>query len=153
MTAIDSVELDQQAAVPSRARSGLRLEATRYVVASLAALTFDAGLLWFATQQLRLSSWLAGALAYGSGLVLVYVLSIHWVFSCRTVGDTKREFVIFALLGVIGLVLNSLTLYAAAGVGVALPFAKVMSAGVSFIANFACRKILLFTRSPLSRAT
>ena len=149
MTTIVSVATDatRVAAVDGpRARGVVVREAAGYFAASLAALALDAALLWFGTQRLGLASWSAGAVAYGAGLVLVYVLSIHLVFATRAVRDTKREFLVFALLGVIGLVLNSATLFVATGLGIALPIAKALSAGIGFVANFVSRKVLLFTR-------
>ena len=120
-------------------------EAARYFVASLAALTLDATLLWTGVNGLGMAAWLAGAFAYAAGLVLIYFLSIHWVFGQRTVRDARGEFALFAILGVLGLVLNSLTLYVATGLGLALPIAKGLSAGIGFVANFVSRKLILFS--------
>lgn len=120
-------------------------EALRYGAASAAALALDAGLLWIGVERLALPPWLAGAVAYGAGLVLVYALSIRWIFAQRALRDTRGEFFLFALLGVVGLLLNSATLHLATGIGVALPLAKALSACIGFVANFASRKLLLFT--------
>lgn len=124
-------------------------EAIRYFVVSLAALALDAGLLWIGTGFTAVPVWLSGAIAYGAGLVLVYVLSIRWVFKERRLHDPRGEFLVFAVLGLVGLVLNSTTLAVATGLGIALPLAKVLSAGIGFTANFVSRKVLLFSgRTP-----
>jgi putative flippase GtrA len=120
-------------------------EAARYFAASLAALLIDAGLLFIGVQGFGLPVWLAGALAYGAGLVLIYQLSIRWVFADRALHDGRSEFVVFAILGIFGLVLNSATLFVATSLGLALPFAKIVSAAIGFVANFASRKCLLFS--------
>ena len=120
-------------------------EAIRYLVASLAALALDAGLLWAGATLFALPAWLAGAIAYGAGLVFIYILSIRWVFTKRIVRNPRSEFLMFATLGLIGLVINSATLSIATGLGLALPFAKVLSAGIGFVTNFVSRKLLLFT--------
>jgi len=120
-------------------------EAVRYFVASLAALTLDAALLWAGVRALALPAWLAGAFGYGAGLVLIYLLSIHWVFARRTMRNGRGEFLLFATLGLIGLVLNSATLFVATDLGLALPIAKIVSAGIGFVANFVSRKCLLFS--------
>ena len=123
-------------------------EALRYLVASIAALSLDAGLLWSGVRWLDLPAWAAGAIGYGAGLVLVYGLSIRWVFARRTVRDARGEFAVFAALGLVGLLLNSLTLHLATGLGLALPLAKALSAGIGFVANFVTRKVLLFSARP-----
>lgn len=128
---------------------GIAGEAVRYFAASLAALILDAGLLFVGVRALGLPPWIAGALAYSAGLVLIYLLAIHWVFADRVVRDARSEFVLFAVLGVLGLVLNSATLHAATSLGLALPLAKMVSAAIGFVANFVSRKLLLFsTRNP-----
>ena len=98
-------------------------------------------------KDFAMAPWLAGALSYGAGLALIYALSIHWVFKERTVSDPRGEFVLFAALGLVGLVLNSATLSVATALGLALPLAKGLSAGIGFTANFISRKVLLFSGS------
>ena len=126
-------------------------EALRYFAASLAALMLDASLLWIGVRAFALPAWIAGAFAYGAGLVLIYGLSIHWVFDQRTMRDGRGEFMLFAVLGLIGLVLNSATLFVATGLGLALPIAKIVSAGIGFVANFVSRKLLLFSAHSSTR--
>ncbi len=127
------------------ATSPLAGEAIRYLAASIAALALDAGLLAVGVRMLALAPWVAGALSYAAGLGFIYVVSIRWVFAERIVRDPKREFAAFALLGLFGLCVNSGVLYAATTVGVGLPLAKALSAGIGFVANFVSRKALLFT--------
>jgi putative flippase GtrA len=140
-----ATELEQAGPIGLPAAPSSAGEAIRYLMASVAALALDAGLLWIGVSALTLPAWLAGAFSYGAGLVFIYLLSIRWVFAERAVGDRKSEFLAFAVLGIVGLFLNSITLFVATSFGVALPFAKVLSAGIGFIANFASRKVLLFS--------
>ena len=125
-----------------------RGEALRYLIASIVALALDIGLLWLGTREFAMASWLAGAFAYAAGLVLVYVLSVRWVFAHRAVRDARSEFLVFAALGLGGLLLNSATLFFATGFGLALPFAKGLSAAIGFVTNFVSRKLLLFSTDP-----
>lgn len=120
-------------------------EAFRYGIASAAALALDFSLLWFCVHVLTLSLWLAGAIGYLTGLALIYVLSVRWVFRYRRVRDRRREFMIFALLGCVGLVMNSVTLIVATGLGATLAVAKFASAAIGFSSNFAIRKLVLFS--------
>ena len=145
------IDLEVAADSPAvRAPDGLfACEAVRYFLASLAALTLDASLLWLGVTRLGQPAWLAGAIAYAAGLVLIYALSVRWVFAARAVSDTRSEFMIFAALGLVGIALNSVTLYVATAAGLALPLAKAISAAIGFVANFISRKAILFsTRAP-----
>lgn len=120
-------------------------EAVRYFLASVAALTLDATLLWCGVTKLGLPAWFAGAIAYAVGLILIYGLSVRWVFARRAVSDARSEFMIFAALGLFGMALNSGTLYVATTAGLALPLAKGISAAIGFVANFISRKAILFS--------
>lgn len=141
--AIPAVTVIEEA--PTTSSDGQKGEALRYLIASLSALVLDSGLLWIAVNVFALPVWLAGAIAYFVGLILIYILSIHWVFERRSFLSARGEFAAFAALGVLGLFLNSLVLFAATGVGLALPVAKLLSAGAGFVTNFVSRKALLFS--------
>ena len=132
-------------AIEAADHSSVPGEAGRYLVASIAALAFDAGLLWLGVERFTLAPWVAGAVGYVGGLILIYGLSIRWVFASRVLRDGKSEFLVFAVLGVVGLFLNSVTLLVATSFGLALPLAKALSAGIGFVANFVSRKVLLFS--------
>ncbi len=143
-----AASLDVRSKEPSRSRTSTRGEALRYLIASIAALSLDAATLWLGVTTLAWPAWLTGAFAYAAGLILIYVLSIRWVFARRTVRDARGEFLMFAALGLVGLLLNSVTLSVATGLGLALPVAKALSAGIGFVANFVTRKVLLFSAKP-----
>ena len=130
------------------ASSSTAREALRYLIASVLALALDAGLLWLGAREFGMAAWLAGAFSYASGLVLVYTLSVRWVFAHRVIRDARGEFLVFAVLGLIGLLLNSVTLFVATGLGLALPLAKGLSAAIGFVTNFVSRKLLLFSTDP-----
>jgi putative flippase GtrA len=140
-------EIEEDAPLVLTPPASVAGEAFRYFAASLVALGIDAAVLAVGVGALGLAPWFAGAFGYAAGLVVVYFLSTHWVFRERAVTNARGEFIAFALLGLVGLLLNSVTLYVATSFGLSLPVAKALSAGVGFSANFITRKVLLFSRS------
>lgn len=144
---VTTPEAETSAAVSTIGSEGLH-EFIRYFVASGIALTVDVGILWLLTSVLGVSYLVSGALAFAAGLVTIYVLSVFWVFSTRTLQSPATEFTVFALIGIVGLGLNELILYALTGlIGWHYLFSKVASVAVVFTWNFAARKWLLFRSS------
>jgi putative flippase GtrA len=124
-------------------------EFIRYFGASALALGVDFSLYAGGVKYLGMSYLVSAAIGFFAGLCVVYVLSIRWVFRHRKIGQSwRKEFILFAVIGVLGMALNEGILYASVdGLGLDYRLAKVISAGLVFMFNFACRKALLFTQA------
>jgi len=121
-------------------------EFLKYVFASLVALAVDVGLLVFLTSVVHLHYLVAGLVAFLAGALVVYLLSIHWIFSHRRLGAHRgKEFLIFLLIGAIGLLLNESILWFLTGVvGTHYLVSKGCSVLLVFGWNFIARKRMLF---------
>ncbi len=121
-------------------------EFIRYFLASGIALAVDVSLLFLLTNILGIGYLYSGALAFAAGLITIYLLSITWVFESRTLKNWKFELVLFAAIGVVGLLLNELFLwFFTEEVGLFYLVSKILSIGVVFSWNFIARKYILFT--------
>jgi len=88
---------------------------------------------------------LADVIASLFGLWITYTLSCSWVFQNRSQAGRKREFVLFALIGFVGLFWSQLGLLGLVGeLKVQRDLAKVLVAAAVFVWNFTVRKMLLF---------
>ena len=120
-------------------------EFIRYGFASAIALIVDGVLLWLLTEFLGFSYLLSGAISFTAGLIVVYLLSVFWVFERRIVRSRAAEFAIFALIGLVGLAVNEAILYLFTSLfGVYYLISKIASVIVVFSWNFAARKWILF---------
>lgn len=120
-------------------------EFIRYGFASAIALLADLGLLWLLTDVVGVPYLLSGAIAFAAGLVVIYVLSVVWVFAARAITNRAAEFALFSLVGLVGLGFNEAILYALTGIlGVHYLGSKIASVVIVFTWNFAARKWLLF---------
>jgi putative flippase GtrA len=120
-------------------------EFIRYAVASGVALVADVCSLYVLTSLFSVSYLISGAISFGIGLIIVYVLSTVWVFDHHVLRDARIEFVLFALIGVIGLGLNELVLWVLTGFfGTYYLVSKGASVVLVFLWNFGARKRLLF---------
>lgn len=121
-------------------------EFLRYAFASAVALLCDVGALTILTSVFGVSYLVSGALAFLVGLLVIYVLSTHWVFAARTSASPWREFALFALIGIVGLGINELVLWVLTGwFGLFYLSSKAASIVLVFAWNFAARKRLLFS--------
>lgn len=142
----DQDVMDERIA-PSLTILGSRIshEFVRYFLASALALAVDTGTLWFMTSVIGVSYLVSGAFAFMLGLAVVYILSITWVFDVRRVRSVWQEFLIFAGIGIAGLLLNEAILALFTGVfGLFYLYSKVVSVIVVFTWNFLVRKYWLF---------
>jgi putative flippase GtrA len=122
-------------------------EGVRYFGASALALAIDlatySGLIYIAGVHYLF----AAPVGFALGLALIYLLSVRWVFAERRLADRRVEFTVFTLIGLAGMAINELAIYAGVERFALGPVpAKLVSAGLVFSFNFATRKLLLFTR-------
>lgn len=117
----------------------------RYVVVGGVAFVIDFGSLYALTEFAGLHYLTSAAVAFLAGLVTNYWLSRIWVFDRRTTQNATLEFVVFAVIGVIGLGLNEAIIwFAAEKLGLYYMIAKAISSGLVLVWNFGARKFLLF---------
>ena len=117
----------------------------RYAVVGTIAFAVDFLLLYCGTKYGRLHYLWAAAFGFLGGSVLNYILSIKWVFTRHTLKSLHAEFAAFTLIGILGLGINEVIIWALAGIwGMYYLYAKLCSAGIVFLWNFLCRKIFLF---------
>ena len=103
-------------------------------------------LLHLAAAKLTMPGYLAAALGYTAGLVAHYVLSVRYVFAFRRMlSQRRREALIYALTGLIGVLLSAGIVRVGELIGQSLAVSKLAAIGASFIAVFMIRKITLFS--------
>jgi putative flippase GtrA len=126
----------------------------RYILVGGVAFAVDFGSLYALTEYARFHYLAAAAIAFLLGLITNYLLSRVWVFNQRAVQNVAAEFIIFAIIGVVGLGMNEAILWILSG---RFHFhylaAKVISAAAILFWNFGARRALLFSSaSPLLRS-
>lgn len=137
--------IEQQRGVDARGLRALRREFLRYAVVGAVAFAVD----W---AVLRLSLGLgvhylaATAAGFVVGLAVNYGLCVAWAWR-GTRATTLRDFVVFSLIGVGGLLLTEgLMRLAVETAGMAAPLAKLPIAGLVLLWNFGLRRFLVFFR-------
>jgi putative flippase GtrA len=120
----------------------------KYGLASVAALALDYALLLLCHRVGGLNYLIAAAIGFLAGMMLIYLLSIRYVFGDRRRVRPRREFLGFFAIGVIGLLFNEVLLLGFVDqLGLSVASAKLPTAAFVFLFNFAARRSLLFSAS------
>ena len=119
----------------------------RYCFVGGLAFLVDYGLLFLLSDKVGLHYLLSASIAFIAGLVVNYVISTFWVFSESKYSDKRKEFAIFAIIGIIGLGLTEgLMWFFTDLVGLHYMLSKLVTAALVLLWNFIARKIILFTK-------
>lgn len=125
-------------------RRKLTAEFFRYFFVSVLALAVDMASLLLAAEYVHYL--VAATLGFLLGATVSYSLAVRWVFDRRRLRSAPRaEFAVYALIGVIGLAINNLSIFfAVESFGSSLWLAKAIAAVTTFLFNFSARKWGLF---------
>ena len=117
----------------------------RYTLVGGLAFVFDFGSLFILTEYLNIHYLVSAAIAFLLGLTINYILSIIWVFEKRTLANKRIEFLLFSLIGIVGLGLNEFIMWFFTEILYwHYLLSKIVSAVFVFLWNFFVRKFVLF---------
>ena len=107
------------------------------------AFVIDYVLLYFCTEFLHIHYLISSIISFTVSVIFNYILSIKWIFDVKKKQDVK-DFVIFIILSVIGLGINSLIMYVMVEkFGAYYMLSKIVSTAVVMVYNFITRKIFV----------
>jgi putative flippase GtrA len=117
----------------------------RYAFVGGAAFVVDFGLLFILTDKIGVYYLLSATISFVCGLLINYALSIRWVFSKRRLSDTRMEFIIFGIIGVIGVGINNAIIWCGVEIaGLHYLWSKIIAAVAVLLWNFTARRQTLF---------
>lgn len=116
----------------------------KFGVVGAIAFLIDYGLLMLLSQLLGMDPVLSAGISFCVSVVFNYVASMRFVFTHRDDMSRQREFAIFIVLSVIGLIINELCMIAGVSVlgdsALAVTATKVFATAVVMVWNFISRK-------------
>ena len=124
------------------------MQLIRFGIVGVIATAIDVGVLALLKEAAHMEVLVASALSFTVAVVVNYILSMLWVFKSK--GESKaKEFVIFVLLSVGGLLITQLVMW------LGTEFAEIYYLAVKIFAiifestyNFITRKIFLEKKAP-----
>ncbi len=119
----------------------------RYLFVGGAAFLVDYGLLVLLTEVFGLHYLVSATISFIAGLIVNYLLSTSWIFRKSKMENKWAEFLIFSIIGVVGLLLNNLLLYLFTDLAhIHYMISKLITTAIVMLWNFGARKIILFNR-------
>lgn len=122
-----------------------RFTFTRYLLASVVALSADFAL-FLALTHVHVPPAVAALGGYGGGLVLHWLISVHFVFGLEA-PPTHAQRIAFIVSAVIGMAMTAALVGGLTVLGMPPAAAKLMAIPVSFLAVYAIRKYGIFARA------
>ena len=83
----------------------------RYIFVGGFAFIVDYSLLYLLTSWGGIHYIISATISFIVGLIVNYIISTHWIFKKSKLNNTAIEFLVYGIIGVIGLFLNDLLLY------------------------------------------
>ena len=118
----------------------VKIQFIRYIFVGGVAAVVNIGSLYIFTELAHLYYLLSNILGFILGLVTNYILSKILVFAKEEKFNKVIEFVIYAIIGVVGLGLDTLFLWLFTSMGIYYILSKIISTALVFIWNFGARK-------------
>lgn len=117
----------------------------RYGFVSVVALAVDFGGLVGLKEYGHINYLVAATISFIGGLIVNYLLSAYWVFHSSKLLNRKHEFVLFAVIGLVGLGLTDLILWIlTSGLGLYYVLSKAIATVIVYFWNFGARKKYIF---------
>lgn len=116
----------------------------KFGVVGFIAFSIDFGLLAFLTEVFGINYLISATISFTVSVIFNYFASMRYVFTHKEGMSRRREFVIFVILSIIGLIINNGLLW----IGVQYfhwyyLLVKIIATAVVTIWNFVTRKIFL----------
>jgi putative flippase GtrA len=119
----------------------------RYAIVGAIASVVDYGLLLSGVEIFHLELIPANTIGFCGGLITNYILSIVWVFPVKMMKKRYLEFIVFGIIGVVGLGLNNLFIwFFTERIGIDYKISKIIAMALVLLWNFSARKFLLFRK-------
>jgi putative flippase GtrA len=123
------------------------LQLIRYTFVGGFAFLIDFGTLFMLTEYLDFHYLLSAGIAFTLGLVTNYLISIRWVFATRNFSNKKLEFIMFMVIGLVGLGLNELFIWIFTDLfAIYYLLSKILTTMLVYLWNFFARKMILFSK-------
>ena len=108
------------------------------------AFIIDYGIMVISKELLGFSILLSAGLGFTISVIFNYIASIKWVFDVNKEKDEKKNFVLFIIFSVIGLILTEVIMFIGTDIiNINYLIVKIAATAIVMVFNFITRKMFL----------
>lgn len=116
----------------------------KFGIVGVLAFIIDYGILYILVEYFNVYYLLASSVSFTFSVVFNYLSSMKFVFERRKDLNRSKEFLVFVLLSIIGLIINQLIMwFLVEKINVFYMISKIVATGFVMVWNFTSRKIFL----------
>ena len=116
----------------------------KFGVVGVIAFVIDYGLMVLLTELFNVNYLISATISFTVSVIFNYVASMRYVFTHKEGLSRRREFIIFVVLSVIGLLINDALMWVGVDLfGISYLLVKIFAMAVVRVWNFVTRKIFL----------
>lgn len=116
----------------------------KFGVVGFLAFLIDYGLMVFLTEVFGINYLISATISFTVSVIFNYLASMRYVFRHKEGMSRRREFIIFVVLSVAGLIINNLLMWLGTDcLGISYLITKLFATAVVMVWNFVTRKKFL----------
>lgn len=108
------------------------------------AFIIDYGIMVISKELLGFSILISAGLGFTISVIFNYIASIKWVFNVNKDKNEKKNFILFMIFSIIGLILTELIMFVGTNiVNISYLIVKIAATAIVMVFNFITRKLFL----------
>lgn len=108
------------------------------------AFIIDYGIMVISKELLGFSVLLSAALGFTISVIFNYIASINWVFDVNNEKNKKKNFILFMIFSIIGLILTEVIMFIGTDIiNINYLIVKIVATAIVMVFNFITRKMFL----------
>lgn len=128
----------------SKKTENLLIQIFKFGIVGGIAFLIDYIVLFCCKEFIGLSVLLSAAIAFTVSVVYNYIASVKWVFDVNKEKSAKKNFVIFIILSIIGLIITEIIMWIGSDImKIHYLIVKIIATAIVMVFNFITRKIFL----------
>lgn len=128
----------------SKRTENLLIQIFKFGIVGGIAFLIDYVVLFCCKEFIGLSVLLSAAIAFTVSVIYNYIASVKWVFDVNKEKSAKKNFVIFIILSIIGLIITEIIMWIGSDImKINYLIVKIIATAIVMVFNFITRKMFL----------